>query len=565
MTEYFGILTITLFQELEKQPNIYEQYKIFIQNKTAIIKLIEKCESNEQKNHNNYLKMGKFLANLFYNKNFTLYLEGIEKEEDLDGIRYAFYDGYENKDDINVINGGSFYIFEDERILEYKKNLCDIVFKYIEKFINMDGPFPIQYIIYALVKRIYFFHYKEYEKKIIPLLVDSLINMCFFKESPLLIITEFINKIINSTKNDDLYFKELLLKKINKVKNKKKFLYKLPKSFNTLEEELIIEDIEQEEYKKEDELKNKEEEVSHEEEEDINDPDKGLNNVNEEIILLYNNELSIGFLNLKKINAVNSFVFYEEISQEFSDLKFSLELEELDINISITDVTEGREIFSKERLKSVFETPLKIIMFFTNPRILKFELDNTYSWMKAKTIKYKTNIFIPKYPYSLGSHININKYKKIILQTKDKILKEKKNKKELRKGGNKILIYKINDENKVFNCINVKQNLDAINKMMKDKYLNISSIFIKIKDNSEEKNRRNNEDKSYFYYYKENEGLIENDLTKEKFEKYIYDLTIKSEGNFNLVNLYIIYGNTIINVYYSSIKKLLGFEPLVKI
>ena len=44
-----------------------------------------------------------------------------------------------------------------------------------------------------------------------------------------------------------------------------------------------------------------------------------------------------------------------------------------------------------------------------------------------------------------------------------------------------MLITKIDGENKVFNCINVKDNLDEINKMIKDKYLYISTIYIEIR------------------------------------------------------------------------------------
>jgi hypothetical protein len=41
---YIGDLDLTLTEDLEKQPNIYEQYQIFIQNKTPIINLIEECD-----------------------------------------------------------------------------------------------------------------------------------------------------------------------------------------------------------------------------------------------------------------------------------------------------------------------------------------------------------------------------------------------------------------------------------------------------------------------------------------------------------------------------------------
>ena len=196
-------------------------------------------------------------------------------------------------------------------------------------------------------------------------------------------------------------------------------------------------------------------------------------------------------------------------------------------------------------------------MFFTSPRILKFEFDNSYSWITSKTIKYKINIFYPKNPYLISHQILLSKYQKDILRTKN--LAKKKTKKKIKDISEKLLLAKIDEDNKVFNCVNVKQNLDAINKMIKDKYLSISSIFIKLK-----KEKR---DKSYFYYYKENEGLIENELTKELFEKYICDLLTKSNENLNIVNLYIINGDSSTNhhhYYYYQIKKLLGFEPEIK-
>ena len=135
-------------------------------------------------------------------------------------------------------------------------------------------------------------------------------------------------------------------------------------------------------------------------------------------------------------------------------------------------------------------------------------------------------------------------------------MKKKKTNKNL---GNKLLIFQIDDKNKVLNCINVKQNINAINKMIKDKYLSIYSILLKLKNN---KKKENNEDKSksYFYYYKENEGLIENELTKEIFSKFLNDLLLNSTINLNIINLYIINGDSNSNIHYNqdSLHKLLG-------
>ena len=569
-------LVLSLSIELGKQPNIYEQYKIFIQNKLSIIKLIEESDLDEKSNYNNYLKLGKYLAYLFYNKSFFLYLENNDNNnEELSGIRHLIVDGYENKGEINVINSEKFYISEDDRISQLREQLCEIIIKYAEKFIEMIDTFAIQYIVYILVKRLYFCHYEKYKDDILPLISYSLINMCFFKESPIQLLSYFINKILKSKKQKDLELKNYIIENLKQAKDEKDFLYKIPKylKLNEKKEDNKAEEDEKKEEKKEENKDDEEEEEEDEDDDDDeaneNDIDKGLNKVKDEFMFMYHYDLKIGFLNTLTIKSGNKFVFYEEINQDYSILDFCLVLEDLDIKVTITDLTEGREIYNKDRLNSVFDTPLKIIMFFSSPRILKFEIDNSYSWIRDKKIKYKTNIFYPKYPYLIGYQILITKYLKTILQSKDLILKNKKNSKNRKKSivddGDKLLILKIDGDNKVFNCINVKQNLEAINKMVKDKYLSITSLFIKIRNN--EKEKENNQDKSCFYYYKENEGLIENELKKEILEKHLYDILSKSNGNFNVVNLYVINGDSNIKKHYNyySINKLLGFEPFIKI
>ena len=185
---------------------------------------------------------------------------------------------------------------------------------------------------------------------------------------------------------------------------------------------------EKEEEKEEDEDDEKNEEEEESEDEDEKEDDKGLRKFEEEVLLLYKNDLKIGFFNYKIINAGEKFVIYEEINKEFSVLDFCLNIEDLDVKLTITDLTEGREIYNKERLNSFFETPLKMIMFFTSQRILKFEFDNSYSWITSKTIKYKINTFYPKNPYLISHQILLSKYKKAILRTKNLAKKKAKKK-----------------------------------------------------------------------------------------------------------------------------------------
>ena len=349
--------------------------------------------------------------------------------------------------------------------------------------------------------------------------------------------------------------------------------------------------------KKKDEEEKEEEEV--EEDEDIDDDDededdKKLYRINSEALLILEKDLKFGFFNSQTIKAGDKFIFYEEINNSYGILDFCMTIYQLDIKLTITDLTEGRVIFTKEGIDQLIHCPLKLIMFFSNPRILKFEFDNSYSWFTSKTVKYKTNVLYPNNPYLIGHQILISKYQNTIIKgiklKKDKKNKKNKNKNKIKDKKEKevekvnesreindvesILITKIDGENKVYNCKNVKENLDEINQMVKDKYLYISSIYIKIE--TKKKNEENDNKKKYFYYNKEGEGLIQSELTQEIFEKYLYDLINKSKANLNLFNLYIINGdynededenNNINNnrFYYYSIKKILGFEPVIKI
>ena len=219
--------------------------------------------------------------------------------------------------------------------------------------------------------------------------------------------------------------------------------------------------------------------------------------ISDENLFLMHNDLKLGYFNQKIIKSGEKFISFIELSQDYSVLDFSFTLSDLDIKFTITDITSGKEIYAKERIIASADTPLKMIMCFTQPRILKFEFDNSYSWLRSKTIKYKTNIFYPKYPYLLNHQILLGKYISNISKTK-KDIERKKNKgkkKVFSDDTDKLLILKFNEKHKVFNCVNIQHNLEAINNLNKNNFLSIFSIFLKIKDD------KNIEDKSYFYYY----------------------------------------------------------------
>ena len=602
LTRDFDDVVYSISENLIKQNNAYEQYNILIQNKKLIIDKIKKINIKSKEMYSRYLEFGRTLSYLFFNKSYRIYLseqydsenEEIEENNELFGFTKIFFDGHKNNGEINFVNSENYIIDFDEEIEELREKLCDIIINYVNKFINLKYDFPIQYIVYTLVKRLYFSEYKNYEDMCKNLLVQSLINLCFFEES-IDLAEYFINKIIKSDEDNEQSFKNALIKKIKKVKDEEGFLYNFPISYQLeenkgketiIEEKLDIEENEQEEEIKEEEKKdeeiNSQKEVEDtddsqresEFEDDNDDDDEELDEIdkyykiNSEILFLLEKDLKIGFFNIQNIKQGEKFIFYEEINNSYGILDFCMYIKELDINIKIIDLTEGRIIFEKKKIDQLLHCPFKLIMFFTNPRILKFEIDNSFSWFTSKTIKYKTNIFYPGNPYSIGHKILLNNYRNEILKdekTKNR-KKIKEEKIEMKNNIENLLITKIDGENKVYNCENVKNNLKVIKQMMKNKDLNIYSIYLELKKNEKE------EDISYFFYNDKKKGFFRNKLDKETFENYISNLVSKSNGNnLNIINLYVINGDLAldekdINKNYNkySIKKILGFEPLIK-
>ncbi len=532
----FDDFAYSVTDQLKKQPNIYEQYKLIIQNKKYIISMLKASDINDKDLHERYLELGKSLLYIYYNKSFRFYLSnknieknndddegGLDEEEnekndfidddDLYGMTYMFYDGYENKGEINAINTENFYVYSDDKIEELRQKICDVIIVYCEQYIDIVEEFAIQYVIYVLMKRMYFYNYQKNEKKINFILPEVLVNLCFFEDSILNTVSYFINRILKSERNEDQTFKNNLIEKINESIGEEDFLYKYPKSLKHLEKKSnkinkrkfnkknknkndrkvkIItikknkkddeeeededdddeekeeedeninkrknkkgknknkinkkkkeekeekekeEEEEKEEEKKDEEKKEKEEEKREEDEEDFdldeNDDEDGqlLSKIDNEGLIITEKDLRVGFFNSQNVKAGTKFIFYEEINNSYGILDFCMNLDQLDINLSITDITEGRIIYSKKGLDQLIDCPVKILMFFSNPHILKFEFDNSYSWITSKTVRYKTNVFYPKNPYIIGHQILISKYQNTIIKGK-KLRKEKEKKKK---------------------------------------------------------------------------------------------------------------------------------------
>ena len=215
----FDDLVYSISDSLIKQNNLYEQYNILIKNKKLIVEMIKNINLKNKDNYIKYLEFGKILSYLLFNKSFRIYLteqgevdEDFYESEELFGYTKIFFDGFENKKEINLIKSENYLIDYDDEIEELREKICDIIIAFCKKFISLENKFSIQYIIYTLIKRIFFCHYKNFENISERLLAKSLVNLCFFEES-IELVNYFINKIIKSEEEQNL--KNIIINEIN--------------------------------------------------------------------------------------------------------------------------------------------------------------------------------------------------------------------------------------------------------------------------------------------------------------------------------------------------------------
>ena len=469
---------ILSINDLEQcQENYYMQYKIIINNYEYIIGMLNQVDLDERSNLNNYLELGKIFVQLLYNKKYVILMKKQTNENENQGVIKLLFDGNEDNYQFNVIEGEKYCIDYDEEIDQMREKICELIIKYLEKNKSISNIFEFQYLLYVLIKRIYFI-YDKYKEKVEPILSEIMINLCFYKVDIIEEVKIFIHEILNSKDQKDNNLKNLLSRKIDFVKMNPNFQYKqFSKNQN---------------------------------EENKSNYFKNIENITNETILLLESDLKLGYFITKKIKSGDSFSFYVELTEPYGLIDFCTNIEEYNIRLSISNLTEGKEIIEGNEISSI-TSPFKIELFFTKPVILKFKFDNSYSWIRSKTIKYKVNIFYPQIPFYIAKQILLLKYQETLFNKTNNNEKEKDNNdktKDKDNSGKYMFMIKFNGENKAYNSLEVMKNIEISNKLVKENFISINSIFI-------EKNKEK-DNKSFFYY--NNEGaLIQIELTKKNF------------------------------------------------
>ena len=503
----------SLNQALNKQNSLYAQYKVVLDNSEEIINLINAANLNDQSEIDNYSNLGILFLKLFFGKKCILLsdknTDEKDKEKDKINIKKLF-DGFDDNShgNINVILGEKFFVDYESDLEPLRVELCEIIIKFIEKFKTLSNILDFQFILFVLLKRIYFYYFDKFEEAITPLFVQILINLCLFKDEKINPVIQFINELLNSKNEQDETFKELLKKKIEEAKNIADFNFNPKDNLNG-----------------------------------------NLEKIQNEIIYVEEPNLNLGFFTDAEIESGDTLALYVELSKPFGFIDLTLIVKYYDINFTVTNLSEGKVIYQEKKLKS--DKGLKLNLFFTKPGIFKFEFDNSYSWVRNKNISYNISTFYPQCPTILENKVSISKYQEILNNVK--------------KNGGK----QVDNENKLeiiqdqlayqYNLNDIKQNIELLNSMIVSFQVKILSIYL----DKEKEEGEGNETK---YFYVEKESLEKMELTEENFENYINENKNNNENGTTIVNLFIVSGdeNEVLINRDLSLERVLGFEPNIE-
>ena len=513
-TENIKDFLTSLNMVFNKQHSLFGQYKVVLDNKEEILNLIEKVNINDSNEVHDFYELGILLIKLFFGKNCILLNDKNNKDENNEDNKNTvkkLFDGFEDNShgNVNLILGEKFYVDYDSDIELMREQLCEVILKFVDKFKNVTNYLEFQYIHFVLLKRIYFYFFEKFEKELNPIFVQVLINLCLSKETEKISqVVQFVNELLNSKCDKDENLKELLAKRMEEVKSNSEFNFQ-PK----------------------------------------NKIQGNLEKIKNEIVYVEETNLNLGFFTDVEIESGETFDLYVEISKPFGFLDFAVVLRGYDINFSVTNLTEGKVIYKEKKLKAD-KTPLKLNLFFTKPGIFKFELDNSYSWVRNKNISYKINTFYPQCPFVFENKVAISKYQELMNNTK-KISGKK------REGENKLEV--IQDQLAYYYDIDdIKDNIELLNGMIANFQVKILSLYL-----NKEKEEGKEEEKKYFYFEKggENEKLEKCELTKENLNTFIKEN--KNKDGTTIVNLFIIEGDSGVTLSPRelSLEGGLGFAP----
>ena len=145
-----------------KENSLYGQYKVVLDNGEDIINFINNANINDENEIQNFTKLGVLFLKLFFGKKCILLSDKNTDEKDKEKdkmIIKKLFDGFQDNThgNINLVLGEKFFVDYDSDLESMRVDFCQILIKFIEKFKNVSNLLELQYMLFVLSKRIYFY------------------------------------------------------------------------------------------------------------------------------------------------------------------------------------------------------------------------------------------------------------------------------------------------------------------------------------------------------------------------------------------------------------------------
>ncbi len=342
---------ITQLIELISRASFSEQFELlYISGPDVLINLL-KDPSEEYRNA--YLKFGNLLCTLCYCNRFIIQAYPVVseipssqnedenshkvKEKIPNNVTFIFNDKLVKEDkELEFLHNKPYELTFQKEILELNEKIIEVCLLYINTVIKFEKIFPLQYICYLILRRIYF-NFPSYKPEIGDNIVLVLSNLCKFTGQ-----LEW-NKSVESRQ-----FAYYLLANDKDLGKKIKSATAISPS-----------------------------------------------DVRYENFILKKTNLTIGFSTLASIEAGKKIEKKIEVLDEQSLVYVSMGLDDNDANnIAIrlykydSDLNKWNQVYQNDDLK--FENGMrKLVLYSKEPSLYKIIFDNRSSWISKKTLFYR--------------------------------------------------------------------------------------------------------------------------------------------------------------------------------
>ena len=345
---------ITQLIELISRASFSEQFELlYISGPDVLINLL-KDPSEEYRNA--YLKFGNLLCTLCYCNRFIVQAYPVvseipssqsennedensnkEKEKIPNNVTFIFNDKLVKEDkELEFLHNKPYELTFQKEILELNEKIIEVCLLYINTVIKFEKIFPLQYICYLILRRIYF-NFPSYKPEIGENIVLVLSNLC-----------KFTGQFEWNTSVESRQFAYYLLANDKDLGKKIKSATAISPS-----------------------------------------------DVRYENFILKKTNLTIGFSTLASIEAGKKIEKKIEVLDEQSLVYVSMGLDDNDANnIAIrlykydSDLNKWNQVYQNDDLK--FENGMrKLVLYSKEPSLYKIIFDNRSSWISKKTLFYR--------------------------------------------------------------------------------------------------------------------------------------------------------------------------------